>query len=177
MSFRIFLGQKRIKWVPYAVGWQQDPPSLSVFIKQRSRWTQGNFYVTSKYLPIALRKPFPIGIEIFNNIMCYVLFVPALIWSHITLTLGLLGIAGISVAGPFTLLWGMSFCLYVAQMWFTLSLERAKPQLYFFSVLSYVTYSQIFLFIVFKAAYDMLKNKIQGNSLQWYKTERSKERK
>ncbi|GAB01968.1 MULTISPECIES: glycosyltransferase family 2 protein [Acinetobacter] len=177
MSFRIFLGQRRIKWVPYAVGWQQDPPSLSVFIKQRSRWTQGNFYVTSKYLPIALRKPFPIGIEIFNNIMCYVLFVPALIWSHITLSLGLLGIAGITLAGPFTLLWGLSFCLYVAQMWFTLSLERAKPQLYFFSVLSYVTYSQIFLFIVFKAAYDMLKNKIQGNSLQWYKTERSKERK
>lgn len=177
MSFRIFLGQRRIKWVPYAVGWQQDPPSLSVFIKQRSRWTQGNFYVTSKYLPIALRKPFPIGIEIFNNIMCYVLFVPALIWSHITLTLGLLGIAGITLAGPFTLLWGLSFCLYVAQMWFTLSLERAKPQLYFFSVLSYITYSQIFLFIVFKAAYDMLKNKIQGNSLQWYKTERSKERK
>ncbi|MGE8552257.1 MAG: hypothetical protein ACN6NN_15265, partial [Acinetobacter calcoaceticus] len=24
---------------------------------------------------------------------------------------------------------------------------------------------------------DMLKNKIQGNSLQWYKTERSKEKK
>ncbi|OTL43352.1 glycosyl transferase, partial [Acinetobacter baumannii] len=29
MSFRIFIGQKRIKWVPYAIGWQQDPPSLS----------------------------------------------------------------------------------------------------------------------------------------------------
>ncbi|MDQ8866233.1 glycosyltransferase [Acinetobacter baumannii] len=36
MSFRIFIGQKRIKWVPYAIGWQQDPPSLSVFVKQRS---------------------------------------------------------------------------------------------------------------------------------------------
>jgi hypothetical protein len=61
-------------------------------------------------------------------------------------------------------------------MWFTLSLEKVKPELYFYSVLSYVSYSQIFLFIVFKAAYDMLKNKIQGNSLQWYKTERSKEK-
>jgi hypothetical protein len=28
--------------------------------------------------------------------MCYVMFVPALIWSHITLALGLLGIAGIT---------------------------------------------------------------------------------
>ena len=80
--------------------------------------------MTRKYLPVALRTPFPIGIEILNNIMCYILFVPALFWSHITLTLGLLDIAGISVPGPFTLLWGLSFCLYVAQMWFTLSLEK-----------------------------------------------------
>ncbi|MFX7060090.1 glycosyltransferase family 2 protein, partial [Acinetobacter baumannii] len=86
------------------------PPSLSVFVKQRSRWTQGNFYVTRKYLPVALRTPFPIGIEILNNIMCYILFVPALFWSHITLTLGILDIAGISVPGPFTTLWGLSFC-------------------------------------------------------------------
>lgn len=51
-------------------------PSLSVFVKQRSRWTQGNFYVTRKYLPVALRTPFPIGIEILNNIMCYILLYP-----------------------------------------------------------------------------------------------------
>ena len=89
-------------------------------------------------------------------------FVPALFWSHITLTLGLLDIAGISVPGPFTLLWGLSFCLYVAQMWFTLSLEKVKPELYFYSVLSYVSYSQIFLFIVFKAAFDMLKIKYRA---------------
>jgi hypothetical protein len=61
-------------------------------------------------------------------------------------------------------------------MWFTLSLEKAKAELYIYSVLSYVSYSQIFLFIVFKAAYEMIKNKIQGNTLQWYKTERSKEK-
>ena len=177
MSFRIFLGKKRIKWVPYAIGWQQDPPSLSVFVKQRSRWTQGNFYVTEKYLPVAIKTPYPIGIEIFNNIMCYIMFVPALIWSHITLAIGLLGIAGISIPGPFTFLWILSFLLYVAQMWFTLSLEKAPAPLYRYSVLSYFSYSQIFLFIVAKAGYDMLKNKIQGNSLQWYKTERSQEKK
>ena len=105
------------------------------------------------------------------------MFVPALIWSHITLIIGLLGIAGVSVPGPFTFLWALSFLLYVAQMWFTLSLEKAPTKLYGYSVLSYISYSQIFLFIVAKAAYEMLKNKIQGNSLQWYKTERSQEKK
>lgn len=109
--------------------------------------------------------------------MCYVMFVPALFLSHVALILGLLGIAGVSIPGPFTALWVLSFCLYIAQVWFTLSLEKAKPQLYFFSVIAYFSYSQIFLIIVFKAAYDMLKNKITGTGIQWYKTERSKEKK
>lgn len=177
MSFRIFLGKRRIKWVPYAVGWQQDPASLSIFIKQRSRWTQGNFYVTKKYLGTALTHPFPIGIEILNNIMCYVLFVPALVWSHITLVLGLLGIAGVTIPGPFTLLWGLSFSLYVAQIFFTLSMEERRPHMYLVAVLAYFTYAQLFLVVVFKAAYEMLKGKILGSELKWYKTERTQEKK
>ncbi len=177
MSFRIFLGQRRIKWVPYAVGWQQDPGSLQVFLKQRSRWTQGNFYVTGKYLPIALTNPFPIGVEILNNIMCYVMFVPALILSHITMILGLTGLAGVTIPGPFTLLWGLSFCIYVAQVFFTLSLEERRPQIYLVAVLAYFTYAQIFLLVVFKAAWEMLKGKLTGAELKWYKTERTQEKK
>lgn len=178
MSFRIFLGQRRIKWIPYAVGWQQDPGSLQVFLKQRSRWTQGNFYVTGKYLPIALTNPFPIGLEILNNIMCYVMFVPALILSHMTLILGLLGLAGVTIPGAFTQLWALSFCIYVAQVFFTLSLEKERnPQMYFVAVLAYFTYAQIFLLVVFKAAWEMLKGKISGSELKWYKTERTQEKK
>jgi cellulose synthase/poly-beta-1,6-N-acetylglucosamine synthase-like glycosyltransferase len=177
MSFRVFLGQKRIKWVPYAVGWQQDPAPLSVFLKQRSRWTQGNFYVTRKYLPIALTNPFPIGVEILNNVMCYILFVPALLWSHITMILGVLGIAGMTIPGPFTLIWFLSFSLYLAQIFFTLSLEKSPRQLYFVAVLAYFTYSQLFLVVVFKAAYEMIKGKLLGTELKWYKTVRTQEKK
>lgn len=177
MSFRIFQGKRRIRWVPYAVGWQQDPASLKVFLKQRSRWTQGNFYVTQKFLPVALTNPFPIGLEIFNNIMCYVMFVPALVMSHIALLLGLFGVAGVSIPGPFTMLWLLSFLIYVAQVSFTLSLEEKKPQLYFFAVLAYFTYAQIFLVVVFKAAWEMGKGKIRGTGITWYKTERTKEKK
>lgn len=177
MSYRIFMGKRRIKWVPYAVGWQQDPAGLKIFLKQRSRWTQGNFYVTSKFLGTALTHPFPIGIEILNNLMCYVLFIPALLLSHVTMVLGILGIAGVTVPGPFTLLWGLSFCLYVAQMFFTLSLEKQPRHIYLFGVLAYFTYAQLFLVIVVKAAYEMLKGKILGSELKWYKTERTVEKK
>jgi len=176
MSFRIFLGNKRIKWIPYATGWQQDPPGLSIFLKQRSRWTQGNFYVTNKYLGRALTNPFPIGVEILNNLMCYILFVPALFLSHMALVLGVLGIAGVNIPGPFALLWGISFLIYLSQVFYTLSLERVKPQLYFFAAIAYFTYAQIFLLVVVRASYEMAKGKINGNGIVWYKTERKKER-
>lgn len=177
MSFRVFLGQKRIKWVPYAIGWQQDPSTLDIFVKQRSRWTQGNFYVTRKYLPISIRHPFPIGVEIGNNVMCYIMFVPALFLSHLTLIIGLLGLDGTTVPGPFTALFIMSFVLYLAQIWFTLALEKAPRSFYFYAFIAYFSYSQVFLVIVFKAAWDMLQNKLKGNGINWYKTERRKEKK
>ncbi|SHE39466.1 Glycosyltransferase like family 2 [Lampropedia hyalina DSM 16112] len=177
MSFRIFLGKRRIRWVPYAVGWQQDPAPLRIFLKQRSRWTQGNFYVTNKYLPVALTHPFPIGLEILNNVMCYVMFVPALVMSHTALLMGLTGLGGVTIPGPFTLLWLLSFLIYVAQVFFTLSMEERRPQLYFFAVLAYFTYAQLFLVVVFKAAWEMLKGKIKGQGITWYKTERTKEKK
>lgn len=177
MSFRIFLGNRRIRWVPYAIGWQQDPSPLSVFFKQRSRWTQGNFYVTNKYLPTALVTPFPIGIEILNNIFCYILFIPALLLSHITLILGVLGIAGVEMPGPFTALWGLSFVIYVLQVFFTLSLETKERQLYLFAVLAYFTYAQLFIGVVARATWDMGKSKLMGTGLTWYKTERTQEKK
>ncbi len=33
MSFRIFIGQKRIKWVPYAIGWQQGGAKFLACLK------------------------------------------------------------------------------------------------------------------------------------------------
>ncbi|MDP1539386.1 MAG: glycosyltransferase family 2 protein [Moraxellaceae bacterium] len=176
MSFRIFLGKKRIKWIPYATGWQQDPPGLGIFLKQRSRWTQGNFYVTNKYLGHALTNPFPIGVEILNNLMCYIVFVPALFLSHTVLVAGILGIAGVTLPGPFTLLWGISFLIYLSQVFYTLSLEKVPRQLYFFAAIAYFTYAQVFLIVVVKAAYEMAKGKISGKGIIWYKTERRREK-
>lgn len=176
MSFRIFLGKKRIKWVPYATGWQQDPPGLGIFLKQRSRWTQGNLYVTNKFLGHALTNPFPIGMEIFNNLLCYILFVPALFLSHLALIFGALGIAGVTIPGPFTALWGLSFLIYLSQVYYTLSLEKVESELYFYAAISYFSYAQIFLLVVLRASYETLKGKITGSGMVWYKTERKKEK-
>ena len=152
MSYRIFLGHKRIKWVPYAIGWQQDPGDLNIFIKQRSRWTQGNFYVTRKYLSTAIRHPFPIGMEIGNNIMCYIMFVPALFLSHMTLVVGLLGIDGTTIPAFYFTLYSCIHSLPYTNLVYSKSGKEVPKRFYFYAFIAYFTYSQVFLLIVFKAA-------------------------
>jgi cellulose synthase/poly-beta-1,6-N-acetylglucosamine synthase-like glycosyltransferase len=48
LSLRILEAGHRIKFVPYAVTWEQEPETLSVWFRQRTRWARGNFYFMLK---------------------------------------------------------------------------------------------------------------------------------
>lgn len=48
ISFRIYMMGYRIKFQPKSVTWEQEPQTLKVWFKQRTRWAKGNIYVSSK---------------------------------------------------------------------------------------------------------------------------------
>ncbi|MDO7204936.1 glycosyltransferase family 2 protein [Paraclostridium bifermentans] len=50
ISFRIYKLGQRITYVPQAVTWEQEPETINVWIKQRTRWVKGNIYVLVKYI-------------------------------------------------------------------------------------------------------------------------------
>lgn len=176
MSLRIFLGKRRIRWVPYAVTWEQEPDTLKVWLKQRSRWTQGNLYVTFKYLRMAISHPMPIGLEMLANLLSYIVFLPALLISHLVFLLGVLQLAGTQVAGPFGILWVISFLVYTLQMWFALNVERERPSSYVLAALSYVTYAQLFIPVTLMAAHRTIKAMALRQDMKWDKTQRTKEK-
>lgn len=175
MSLRIFLGTKRIKWIPYAVTWEQEPDELGQFIKQRTRWTQGNFYVIRKFFSQSLRKPYPIGLEILNSVLNYIVFLPALVLSHMVFVTGISGIYQIAIPGPFFILWSFAVALYFVQVSLTLAIESAPAKLYFVGFLAYFTYMQLFVIIVLRAAWMSGKNLLRGQTAAWDKTARKKE--
>ena len=50
LSIRIYEAGYKIKYIPYAITYEQEPQEWKVWIKQRMRWVRGNNYVVSKFL-------------------------------------------------------------------------------------------------------------------------------
>lgn len=50
LSIRIYQAGYKIKFIPYAVTYEQEPPKWRVWVRQRMRWVRGNNYVSSKFL-------------------------------------------------------------------------------------------------------------------------------
>ena len=48
ISFRLYRMGYKIKFMPLAVTWEQEPQTLKVWFKQRTRWAKGNIYVVLK---------------------------------------------------------------------------------------------------------------------------------
>lgn len=47
LSIRMYIAGWKIKFIPYAVTWEQEPETWSVWLRQRTRWVRGNNYVSS----------------------------------------------------------------------------------------------------------------------------------
>ena len=56
ISFRIYMMGYRIKFQPKSVTWEQEPQTLKVWFKQRTRWAKGNIYVIVKNIPLLFDK-------------------------------------------------------------------------------------------------------------------------
>ncbi|MCZ7585493.1 MAG: glycosyltransferase family 2 protein [Deltaproteobacteria bacterium] len=55
LSIRLYEMGYRIKFIPYAVTWEQEPEDMRTFIRQRTRWVQGMTYIVRKFLRVAFQ--------------------------------------------------------------------------------------------------------------------------
>ena len=49
LTFRIYAAGCLVKFAPTAVTWEQEPETLGVWVRQRTRWARGNNYLLAKY--------------------------------------------------------------------------------------------------------------------------------
>ncbi|MHB8732661.1 MAG: glycosyltransferase family 2 protein [bacterium] len=175
MTFRLFIAGLRVRWVPYAVTWEQEPETLQVWFRQRVRWAIGNLHVCWKYLPAAAMYPFPIGIELVNFLLNSVVFIPALLASNSIFTLGATGLAHETVEGPFRLLWLLAYALYVTTLSLAIRLEESTPRNYLLGAVSYFTYAQLFIPVSLTAIFKTARSVLLGRAEKWAKTTRTHE--
>ncbi|MEK0313525.1 glycosyltransferase family 2 protein [Cohnella sp. 56] len=175
ISFRIYMMGYRIKFQPKSVTWEQEPQTVSVWFKQRSRWAKGNVYVIVKNFPLLFnRSAARIRFDILYFVAIYFLLVSSLIVSDLLLILHALGYVKTTIAGFSSFLWLLAITLFVVGTYITLITEKGEMKLsnLWLIMLMYVTYCQLWMVVAAYGLYNYFKDLVFKREVKWYKTER-----
>ena len=169
LSIRIYQEGYKIKFIPYAITYEQEPESWRVWIKQRMRWVRGNNYVISKFAKQLTKfKNKRLAFDILYTLALYYVFFAAIIISDLLFIIGLLNLVSISLPGPYTFVWIMAMVLFIFEIMLAISYDNedsiGKVGLI---LLMYFSYCQLWIYIVLKAAYSEYVKKEKST---WAKT-------
>jgi len=171
LSIRMYINGWKIKYIPYAVTYEQEPERWDVWLRQRTRWVRGNNYVALKFLrrrrEIKSRR---VQLEVFYLFAMYYIFFIAIIISDFIFLLTATGLVAISLPGPYTLVWILAIVLFLAEIMLALSYDREdSPKALFYMGLMYFSYCQLWIFVVARAFFlDVIKKEKRT----WVKTVR-----
>jgi cellulose synthase/poly-beta-1,6-N-acetylglucosamine synthase-like glycosyltransferase len=171
LSIRTYMAGWKIKYIPYAVTWEQEPETWRVWVRQRTRWVQGNNYVSKKFL--RLRREIPsrrLRFEIAYSLALYYVFFVAIVVSDVLFVLGASRLVTLSLPGPYTLVWGLAIVLFFAEIFLTLSYDREDtPGALVLIASMYLVYCQLWMYVVARAFWlDVVRRETR----HWEKTER-----
>jgi cellulose synthase/poly-beta-1,6-N-acetylglucosamine synthase-like glycosyltransferase len=175
ISYRIYMMGYLIKFYPKAVTWEQEPQTLKVWFKQRTRWVKGNVYVIFKNLPLLFsKKAKKVRFDILYSIGIYFLLLASLIISDTVLIFNLFDWAHSSIAEFSNLLWLMAFSLFVLSTFISLITEKGEMRLsnVFIIIFMYVTYCKMWMAVAFYGIVVFLIDVVFKRGNKWYKTER-----
>jgi cellulose synthase/poly-beta-1,6-N-acetylglucosamine synthase-like glycosyltransferase len=171
LSIRIYMAGHRIKYIPYSVTYEQEPETWRVWIRQRTRWVQGNNYVGKKFLkriPAFSNKL--LALELMYLLSLYYFFLFAIVGSDAIFLLCVFQLASLSLPGPYTAVWLLALFLFFLEILLALSYDREDSlSNLLLTALMYFTYCQLWIYIVGRAIYyDVIKRERR----KWVKTER-----
>jgi cellulose synthase/poly-beta-1,6-N-acetylglucosamine synthase-like glycosyltransferase len=172
LSIQIYEAGMRIKQVPYAVTWEQEPEKLTTWLRQRTRWARGNNYLVRKHVPRLLSiRPKRLGLELLYALAMYYVCFAAIVLSDLLFLLCGLQLVSVTVLGPFWQVWMLALALFVAEVTLALSREEGEDSLsnILLAGASYFTYCQLWIVVVIRAAWADF---VLREPRHWDKTER-----
>ncbi len=175
ISYRIYMMGYLIKFYPKAVTWEQEPQTLKVWFKQRTRWVKGNVYVIFKNIPLLFtKKAKKVRFDILYSFGIYFLLLASLIISDTVLIFNLFDWAHSSIAEFSNLLWLMAFSLFVLSTFISLITEKGEMRLsnVLIIIFMYVTYCKMWMVVAFYGIVIFLIDVVFKRGNKWYKTER-----
>ncbi|CDI48891.1 N-acetylglucosaminyltransferase [Clostridium tetani 12124569] len=175
ISFRIYKLGYKIKFMPLAVTWEQEPESLKVWFKQRTRWVKGNIYVLLKHMKnIGNKEHISILFDIVYFFTVYFLFLSSVIISDFIFITSLFSDLQINVLGNFLVLWILAYLLFILEVGLTLTLEKGESNFKNIALIPimYFTYCQMWMIVSIKGMFQYFFDNLFKREVKWYKTER-----
>lgn len=161
--------------VPNSVTWEQEPETLSVYVKQRTRWLQGNLYIVEKTLMEPGYFKGKLLVHSIHQLMVYVIFWLFLIVSYVWFILGIFDIFTVQYSYPLLFIWYLSYIVYTSQLFAAQAAERTfTPINIFISIIMYFTYAQLFSYLFIRSLVRYVKAKKNRQIIGWDKTARFK---
>lgn len=155
LSIRIIEQGYKIKFVPYAITYEQEPQEWRVWLRQRTRWVRGNNYVLGKFFrEIPKFKSKRLAFDVLYTLLLYYVFFVAILISDVLFVLGAANLITMSLPGPYTLVWVMAFFLFMCEIYLAISYDDEDRFLNIGMILlMYFTYCQFWIYIVLRAIY------------------------
>ncbi|MGG7162669.1 glycosyltransferase [Clostridium ihumii] len=175
ISFRLYKLGYKIAFMPKAVTWEQEPETVKVWFKQRTRWAKGNIYVLNKYImKIFTEKPSKVVFDVLYFFLVYILFLSSVFISDFIFLISMFTNVKIQIAGNFNILWIMAYILFILEVAVTLSMEKGQSSIknILLIPIMYFTYCQMWLLVALNSIIQYWKDKILKREVKWYKTER-----
>ncbi|MDQ0088002.1 cellulose synthase/poly-beta-1,6-N-acetylglucosamine synthase-like glycosyltransferase [Paenibacillus anaericanus] len=175
ISFRIYMMGYRIKFQPKSVTWEQEPQTVKVWFKQRTRWAKGNIYVIVKNFKLLFdRSARNILFDIIYFLSIYFLLLISLLMSDLLLILHALGFVHTTLASFSSFLWMLAIIMFIVGTFITVMTEKGEMKLsnLWIIMLMYISYCQMWIVVVAYGLFTYLKDLIFKREVKWYKTER-----
>jgi len=175
LTIRLTAAGYRLPVVPESRTWEQEPETLRIFIKQRTRWLIGNIYLLEKSFHDLSHWKGRTFILSIQHVLTYLIFILLLLFSDVFFIASLSGYTLPEMKAPLLILWFMSYIVYTTQLLSALVVDRNVSFInILFVLIMYFTYAQIFVIMLVRAFYMYIKNRIQKKTIAWDKTARFK---
>lgn len=175
LSIRVYDLGYYIRFFPSAITWEQEPETLRVWWRQRTRWARGNLYVIFKYLfRLHKLKNKKVFIDIFYFLFTYLMFFAGILISHSIFVLNIFYDLELKIGIVSYVLLIVGFLLFVTEVCLALSMERKQLTLknFFIVLFMYFTYSQLWVLLVVYSSVLEIKRVLFKQEAKWYKTKR-----
>lgn len=169
LSVRLHAAGHRIAFVPGAVADDQDPEGLRTWLRQRTRWLLGNYYVLFHRTGPALGSRRWRAVAVVAELsLLYVTFLVSLVASQAILLGGLLDVLTVPGGPLLAVLWVLAFALFVGTIQLAAALELTDSwRTPLDATLMYLVYCPLWLLVAVRGLVVYVR---QRGKVEWAKT-------